>query len=52
MEKFICIKSDNTLFKTLEDTVKQYNGEYVFYVNSHAVFENKNTIKSLLKEKK
>lgn len=51
-EKFICIKSDNTLFKTLEDTVKKYNGEYVFYVNSHAVFENKNTIKSLLKEKK
>ena len=52
-QKFICVKVSPNLFETLENMAKKiYNCDYVFYVNSHAVFENNNILNCLVRENK
>ena len=52
-QKFICVKTSNKLFETLEYLAKEeHKCDYVFYVNSNAIIENKNILNSLLHENK
>ena len=52
-QQFICVKKSDQLFETLEKLAKEEQDcEFIFYINSNAVIENTNILRSLLRENK
>jgi len=47
-----CIKKTSSHFSKITKIVETKNVDYIFYLNSHAVLTNSNTIKLLVKENK